>query len=125
MEFKSNIPEGVPYKLIGANDYTPSQYKSEIRKRLGDTEVDLFNLIETIISLYGIDIVKGEKAYGGIVICNKLNKYINESTLNNILRFVLDCDPKIAYAMTSNEQLIEKFRFYYDTVKGFGVLTLK
>ena len=125
MEVKSNIPEGVPYKLIGANDYTPSQYKSEIRKRLGNTEVDLFNLIKTIISLYGIDIVQGEKAYGGIVICDKLNKYINESILNNILRLVLECDSKIAYAMTSNQQLIEKFRFYYDTVKGYGVITIK
>tara|TARA_Y100001958_G_scaffold77772_1_gene52452 strand:+ start:9544 stop:9921 length:378 start_codon:yes stop_codon:yes gene_type:complete len=125
MDFKSNIPEGVPYKLIGANDYTPSQYKSEIRKRLGNTEVDLFNLIKTIISLYGIDIVQGEKANGCIVIFDKLNKYINESTLNKILRFVLDCDPKIAYALTSNKQLIEKFRFYYDTVKGYGVITIK
>lgn len=125
MEFKSNIPEGVPYKLIGANDYTPSQYKSEIRKRLGNTEAELDNLLETIISLYGIDIVIGEKAFGGIVICDKLNKYIHESTLNKILRLVLECDPKIAYAMTSNQQLIEKFRFYYDTVKGYGVITIK
>ena len=115
----TTIPEGIPHNL------NAEEYKSEIRKRLGDTEVELFNLIETIISLYGIDIVKGEKAFGGIVICNKLNKYINESILNKILRLVLECDPKIAYAMTSNQQLIEKFRFYYDTIKGYGVITIK
>ena len=125
MEFKSNIPEGVPYKLIGANEYTPSQYKSEIRKRLGDTKAELSDLIKTIISLYGIDIVQGEKAYGDIIICDKLNKYIHESTLNKILRLVLECDTKIAYDLTTEQQLIEKFRFYYDTVKGYGVITIK
>ena len=115
----TNIPEGIAHNL------NAEQYKSEIRKRLGNTEAELDNLLETIISLYGIDIVIGEKAFGGIVICDKLNKYIHESTLNKILRLVLECDPKIAYAMTSNQQLIEKFRFYYDTVKGYGVITIK
>ncbi len=124
MEVKSNIPEGVPYKLIGANDYTPSQYKSEIRKRLGDKQVELFILIETIVSLYGMDMV-GNKPYGEILICDKLKKYIYASTLNNILHMVLDCHPDIAYDITTEQKLIEKFRFYYDTVKGYGVITTK
>tara|TARA_Y100001958_G_C20786404_1_gene255805 strand:+ start:89 stop:436 length:348 start_codon:yes stop_codon:yes gene_type:complete len=114
----TTIPEGIPKNL------SAEQYKSEIRKRLGDTEVDLFDLIETIILLYGINIVEGE-SYGAIVICDKLKKYIHESTLNNILLLVLECDPNIAYEHASCNQLIEKFRFYYDTVKGYGVLETK
>ena len=117
------IPEDIPY-LTGANDYSANQYKSEIRKRLGNTQVDLFDLIETVISLYGIDIVEGE-SHGAIIICHKLKKYIHESTLNNILLLVLECKPNFAYALASSKQLIEEFRFYYDTVKGYGVIETK
>ena len=124
MEVKSNVPEGTPYTLIDANSPTASQYKSEIRKRLGDKQVELFILIETIVSLYGMDMV-GNKPYGEIVICDKLRKYIYASTLNSILYMVLECHPKIAYDMTTEQKLIAKFRFYYDTVKGYGVVTTK
>ena len=123
METKLNISEGIPYKLINANDLTPSQYKSEIRKRLGDKEVELFILIETIISLYGMDMV-GNKPYGNIIACDKLRKYILDSRLNNILHMVLEMDPNLAYNITTEKEF-NQFRFYYDTVKGYGVITLK
>ena len=114
----TTIPDGIPKNL------SAEQYKSEIRKRLGDTEVDLFDLIETIILLYGINIVEAE-SYGAIVICDKLKKYIHESTLNNILLLVLECNPNIAYGVAYNEQFVDKVRFYYDTVKGYGVIETK
>ena len=121
---RNMIPEGIPF-LTNANDYSANQYKSKIRSVLGDTQVDLFDLIETIISLYGINIVEGEKSYGGIIICDKLNKYINESTLNNILHLVLECNPDDVYKFISSDHLTEKYKFYYDNVKGRGVLEKK
>ena len=69
--------------------------------------------------------VVGNKPYGEVIICDKLRKYIHASTLNNILHVVLECHPDIAYDMTTEQKLIAKFRFYYDTVKGYGVVTLK
>ena len=95
MEGTSTIPEGTPDRL------SAHEYKSEIRKRLGDTKVNLTILIDTIISLYGIN--------------------ISEKELQNILLLVLECEPYIAAAISKAKE----FTFYYDTVLGYGVIIEK
>ena len=112
-------------------------YKQDIRDKLGNKKIDCCELIETIILIYGKPVIKEEIHFRNRIVANQINKYIEETVMNDILTKLLGKDGvRAMWDITMGGTIIEngipvnvpfpeKFNWRYHTSDGEGYITEK
>lgn len=94
-------------------------YKKDLFEHLGPKQIDMVDLIEGIISLYGYSIEEKKNHSGNYITSVILKKFINDIILDNILNNILTEKIKdLVFDFNNHEKYCEIIKFIYFTENG-------